>query len=291
MITKKDLENEIESLKGLNDMVDVYEEVAAVRIKHSRDSVLHDRIFISELSEIFNEVVFSYKKQVEALMKAKKIKNPAEFSFLDKNGKTLYVLISANTGLYGNIIKRTFDLFVENSKNTACDKLIIGKVGQGMWEVLGTKEKYYYFDFPDQNVDNEVLKKILNFLLAYKKVVVFYGQFQNLVKQDPTFSDVSGNSYVEKPLASEKVRYFFEPSLSKILEFFEKQIFSSIFGQSVRESQLAKIASRLTTLDSASENIYKKLMDSTFQKNVSKHHEQNKKQLETFASKILWERT
>lgn len=80
----------------------------------------------------------------------------------------------------------------------------------------------------------------------------------------------------------------FEPSLEKILEFFEKQIFASIFEQTMRESQLAKTASRLTTLDTASENIIKKLSIVTSEKNRTFHRQQNKKQLETFSSRRLW---
>ena len=181
MITKKILENEIENLIGLSDMVLAYEEIAASRIKDSRSFVLRNRTYMSEIREIFEEVISSYRRQVEALMKAKKLKNPAEFSFINKNGKTLYVLISANTGLYGGLIKRTFDLFIENSKNMTSDKAIIGKLGLSMWEQTKIKEKYYYFDFPDQSVDSKILKEILNFLISYEKVVVFYGQFQTIL--------------------------------------------------------------------------------------------------------------
>ena len=293
MITKKILEEEIENLMGLSDMVRAYEEIAAGRIKQSRDSVLLNRTYMAEINEIFEEVIFSYKKQIEALMKAKKIKNPQEFSFINKNRRTLFVLISANTGLYGSIVKRTFDLFVQNSKNKGADLAIIGKLGVSMWKEAKINEKYYYFDFPDQSVNEEVLKKILNFLLSYEKVIVFYGRFQNLVKQDATFSDISGNSHPENAgntPTKERVRFFFEPSLEKILEFFEEQIFASIFEQTIRESQLAKIASRLTTLDSASENIYKELTSVTSQKNRNVHQLQNKKQLQTFSSRNLWSR-
>ncbi len=288
MITKKNLETEIENLVGLNDMVLAYEEIAAGRIKQSRDSVLRNRTFVFEINEIFSEVISSYRKQVKAIMRAKKAKNLDKFSFLNKNGRTLYLLISANAGLYGSIVKRTFDLFMENSKNTDSDKAIIGKLGLSLWEEANRKEKYYYFDFPDQRVDDQLLKKILDFLISYEKVVVFYGQFQNLVKQEATFSDISGNSNPEEIKSKEGAKYFFEPSLTKILEFFEKQIFSSIFEQTVRESQLAKIASRLTTLDTASENIYKKLTSVRSEKNRTIHQQQNKKQLETFASRVLW---
>ncbi|MBI2621942.1 MAG: F0F1 ATP synthase subunit gamma [Candidatus Levybacteria bacterium] len=288
MVTKKIIQNEIDNLVGLSNMVLAYEEIAASRIRNSRSFVLSNRAYMSEIREIFEEVISSYKRELEVIIKAKKRKEMKEFSFLNRNGKTLYLLISANTGLYGGLIKKTFDLFVENSKNTSADKAVIGKLGLAMWQGERIKDKYYYFDFPDQRVDSAQLKNILNFIISYEKVIVFYGQFRNLIKQEATFSDISGSFNTEKSQTDKKIKYFFEPSIPKILEFFEKQIFSSIFEQTMRESQLAKIASRLTTLDKASENIEKELLKATSIRSRSIHHEQNKKQLQTFSSRLLW---
>ena len=289
MITKKELDIEIKNLVGLSDMVKAYEEIAATRIMHSRQKVLTNRNFIEELGEIFSEVVASYKDQVDKLIKAKKFRQPKDITFINKNGKTLYLLISANTGLYGNIIKKTFDLFIENSRKADADIAIVGRIGQGLWREHKLQNKYYYFDFPDQSVDENSLNKILEFIISYKKVVIFYGRFQNLVTQKATFSDISGNTFPSQEKSSNpKVKYVFEPSLEKILEFFEKQIFASIFEQTMRESQLAKIASRLTSLDTASENIMKELEDATNRKNVTTHRQINKKQLETISSRSLW---
>ena len=291
MITKQNLEKEIKNLNGLNDMILAYEEIAAGRIKQSRDSVLLSRTYMDSVNQVFVEVISSYKSQVESMMKRKRLRKADKYSFLNKNGRTLNLLISANTGLYGNIVKRTFDLFVDSyKKNPNCDLAIIGKLGQAMWNEADINAKISYFDFPDQSVDKVKLKEILNFLISYERVVVFYGQFQNLVKQQETLSEISGTSRGENITSKSTTKYFFEPSLAKVLEFFEKQIFSSIFEQTVRESQLSKIASRLTTLDKASENIDLRLKGMTSEKNRSIHQIQNKKQLQTFSSRVLWQR-
>lgn len=292
MISKDSIQGQIENLDQLDSMVTTYEEIAASRIKQSRESVLRSRSFMSDISLVFFDVIASYKKQVELLMKIKRAKNLKDFSFINKNGRTLYLLVSANTGLYGNITKRTFDLFLNNTKEKDVDIAIIGKLGQIMWQAEKIKNKYFYFDFPDQNVNKELLKNILDFIISYQKVVVFYGKFQNLVTQEPTYSDVSGTTPPsQQPNEGQNLKYFFEPSLEKVLEFFEKQIFSSIFEQVVRESQLAKIASRMTTLNSASENIKTQLSGLTIQRNRIFHQIQNKKQLQTFSSRILWRQT
>lgn len=289
MITKNNLEGQIENLVQLNSMITTFEEIAASRIKQSRESVLRSRTFMSDISLVFFDVISSYKKQVDLLMKMKKIKNLKDFSFINKNGKTLCLLISSNTGLYGNITKGTFDLFLKNVKGKDVDKAIVGKLGQSMWQEENIKDKYFYFDFPDQSVNKDLLKKILDFIISYQKVIVFYGKFQSLVSQEPTFSDLSGTTPPsQQSNQGQNLKYFFEPSLEKVLEFFEKQIFTSIFEQTIRESQLAKIASRMTTLNTASENIKDQLTSLTVQKNRIFHQIQNKKQLQTFSSRNLW---
>lgn len=291
MISKNDLELQIGNLVQLNSMITTYEEIAASRIKQSRESVLRSRSFMSDISLVFFEVIASYRKQVDILMKKRNVTNLKDLSFINKNGKTLYLLISANTGLYGNITQRTFDLFISNLKKETnpVDIAIIGKLGEGMWQSEKMKSRYLYFDFPDQNVNQDMLKRILDFIISYKKVVVFYGKFQSLVSQDPTFSDVTGTTPPsEQPTDEQAVKYLFEPSLEKVLEFFEKQIFESLFEQVVRESQLAKISSRMTTLNKATDNIKNQLTTLTSQRNRIYHQNQNKKQLQTFSSRVLW---
>jgi F0F1-type ATP synthase gamma subunit len=84
------------------------------------------------------------------------------------------------------------------------------------------------------------------------------------------------------------VRYFFEPSLEKVMEFFEKEIFASIFQQTISESELAKFAVRMVSLDLASENAKNKLKQVILANNRMRHQENNKKQMEKFASMKLW---
>ncbi len=70
--------------------------------------------------------------------------------------------------------------------------------------------------------------------------------------------------------------------------FFEKEIFASMLDQTVRESQLAKFASRMVALNRAGENIKSSLDISVIQKRVIDHALANKKQLNAISSISLW---
>lgn len=287
MITKKEIVREIDFLNILQTILETYEEIAATRMARIRTSVLGSRDFLLEINAIFQQVKSSYQSAIELLMKKKKIKDPSKLTFLKRNGKTLYVFVSANTGLYGDIIKKTYDVFVDNLKKTPGDVVILGKLGVEIFKADKVSIPYTYFNFPDNKIDNSILKKITEHIIQYEKVLVFYEQFNTVVSQSPIVTSISGD-----PLPWEKgglpAKYFFEPSLQQIMEFFEKEIFGSIFQQTIFESELAKFAARMVSLDYASSNTKDRLKQVTLAKNRIKHQEDNKRQLEKFASMKLW---
>ncbi len=287
MITKKEIVKEIDFLVTLRTILETYEEIAATRMARIRSSALGSRDFLLEINAIFQQVKFSYKNQIERLLKKKKIKDPTKLTFVKRNGKTLYVFVSANTGLYGDIIKKTYDVFIDNLKKTPGDVVIMGKLGVEIFKADKVSIPYTYFDFPDNKIDNAILKKIIAHIIQYEKVIVFYEQFNTVISQSPIITSISGD-----PLPWEKggllAKYFFEPSLQKIMEFFEKEIFGSIFQQTIFESELAKFAARMVSLDFASENTKSRLKQVIRESNRIKHQEANKRQLEKFASMRLW---
>ncbi len=294
MRTKKQTEIEIISLSGLGGIIETYKEIAATRITRTRSSVLKSHIFLEEINGVYEQVKSSYRRQLEEIAKHKRSDKNSP-TFLKTNGKTIHLFLSSNTGLYGDIVARTFYLFIQNTTNidrSKADVAVIGRLGLFLVEESKYPPPYFYFDFPDQKVDEKELERIALFLLQYEKVIVYYQEFKTLVKQAAVVSDISGNELnleqTIKPSQGPQVKYLFEPSLERVLQFFEKEIFASIFEQTIRDSQLAKFASRLITLDAASENIRKKLRATIFENIKLKHRDKNRKQSQTFSSMSLW---
>lgn len=208
MVTKKELTRETEFLATLRTILETYEEIAATRMARIRSSVLSSRDFLLEINAIFQQVKTSYKTQIELLMKNKKIKDPSKLTFIKRNGKTLYVFISANTGLYGEIIRRTYNVFLENLKKEPGDVAILGRLGLEIFNAEGIKSPLTYFEFPDSKMDNAIVQKIVEHIIQYEKVLVFYEQFNNVINQSPIVTNISGD-----PLPWEKggpqAKYFF----------------------------------------------------------------------------------
>jgi ATP synthase F1 gamma subunit len=290
MIGKKYILNELERLKAIKTMVESYEEITATRMKRIRDSVLNTRQFLNGVSAIFNEVQRSYKRETETLMKRNKKNKQSKGSFLVKNGKKVTVLISANTGLYGDIVRKSFETFSEEVKKGATDVVIIGKQGKAFYDSTGLKKDVTSFDLPDDHLDRVAVSKVAQFILNYETIVVCYGKYQSVIKQEPTRTVISDRTISQDLDQKEENKYLFEPSIEKIMQFFETEILASIFEETVNESHLAKFASRLISLNQAVENVKNNLKKAQYLHRVVAHQSMNRKQLETFSGISLWKR-
>src|SRR3989344_4289434 len=103
MDSLKTIINEIEGAENLKELVETYKFIAASSMRRIRNFVLENRLFHRGLNGIYQEVRQSYAGAVLAGVKRKGARRkqlvPAKKKF-----KSVYMLISANTGLYGDII-------------------------------------------------------------------------------------------------------------------------------------------------------------------------------------------
>lgn len=310
--SEKEIKSQLLDLTSLKELVETYEEIAISRMRKIRNSVLTTRDFITGLAQILGELSSSHREEIEKLKE--KLKDPAlpadrsevARSILKHNGKTVNVLLAANTGLYGDIVQRTFLLFADYiQKHPEEDAVVIGRLGKRYMDESGITKDVTFFEMTDGFVDRAVTSQILEKLVVYEKILVFYGQFQSVVTQKPEMIDINGQNVPgattgTPPLrqglagqASSQVvtKYLFEPSLETILEFFEKEILTSIFEQIVQESNLAKYASRMVSLDSATDNINSDITKTKFQGNIARHRTINRKQLNMLSGFSLWKIT
>ncbi|MBI2122189.1 MAG: F0F1 ATP synthase subunit gamma [Candidatus Sungbacteria bacterium] len=292
---RRNIFEETERLSVLRILIETYEGIAAMTIRRIRNSVLQNREFYAGLSDLFAEIKSAYAKDLRSLMVKRGIKQALadgakakSLSLIRRNGKTVYVLLSSNTGLYGEIIGKTFALFVKNIRWSDADCVIVGRVGRMLFESAMPQKKFSYFDFPDTHVSRADLEEITKFLHQYENVVVFHGAFRSFIDQHPALSRVSGDERLLGEEASGSVSYIFEPSLEDIMVFFESEIFASLLGQVFYESRLAKVASRLMVLDRASTNVDDALRRSFFKQRQAGHQLSNKKQINAMSGVALW---
>jgi len=267
----------LEELEHMQLIIQTYEEVAAIRMQRIRANVITKRPFVDELEHVYGIVRDMYGDEIAALLKKK---NRDSSQMLQRrNGKTLAVYLSANSGLYGDIVKRTFLYFMEDvKKHPEYSIAIVGKVGKELAAAYNMEENIQYFSLPDEAISKEQLIDLLTVLLTYENVVLYHGMFKNMLEQDPQ----SSRFYTPKPnVPKGKIRqpkWIIDPSLEDILTFFETELFSSFLIQIIDEGQLAKYASRIATLEEATSRIDEEVKKTTERAQSLMHLLQNKKQ-------------
>jgi len=287
---EQQIEQKLEQLQDFVVLVETYETIAGTSVRRIRDSVLANRAFHEGLNQMYHEITSAYEKKVISFMKKKSGKIAGQaILFQKQRKKTAFVLISANTGLYGDIMLRVFSAFAAESRRAKGDIVIVGRMGRMFFEDAMSGTEFIYFDFPDNIIAIENLKDISNFLAPYEKVVVFYALFKNVLTQEVKASIVSGTELpTEKNNEKAASIYFFEPSLEEVALFFEKEIFASLLEQVFQESRLAKLASRMILLDHALANAENEMRRTILQKNQVWHRKINHELLNSLNGVMLW---
>lgn len=284
ILRKKDVEIELGEVSSLHELVQVYGQIASVRMMKIRETVLKNRDFLSSIDSIFRDTLHAYSRKLTLFASGNK-KELSTVTFLAHNGKTVAAFISANTGFYGDVVQKVFNNFVTDvNQNPEYEITIVGRLGRNLFLQSFPNKNFTYFDSPDYGIDKAKLSEVVRHLVQYEQIKVYYGQYKSVVTQIPDVLEISAGTKIEQQSTDDTTTYIFEPSIEDILMFFETEIFASLFEQSVRESQLAKLASRIVSMDKANENIKEWIKDLNFEKLRIIHRDISKKQTNTLAS-------
>lgn len=302
---------QIEDLTGIKEIVGASEEIASMKMRRIRNKVLLSRDLNLELTDIYREVSASYRNQIMLIMQEKKSQNTtnaiikSQMALKTGNGEHACVYLSANSGLFSKILERTYREFMAYlDQHKEATPIIIGEYGKNLFLSEHPDMPYVFYSITEGNANDSSMKKITEDLSNYSSVIIFYAKFESMAQQSTTVLDVSGQNTQVDPAALEQtpqadnkqtqtvpsptIHYLFEPSLEKIILFFETEIFSGIIQQTVTESELARYASRISTLDLARENIDEQLKAMDLQKRFAIHRMLNKKQSEALMGISLW---
>jgi len=256
----KNVTKEIAITNLIKTLAQSYETVATIEMKKTRDSVLTKRDFMLRILEIYVQVKENYKNEIEKMRNGKfkmlkslaRKKQSDENNFLTINKKKgdAVVLLTSNRSMVGSVnlkVYKEFSNFLQDNKGA--DIIVIGKIGKNFLDSTMPNQKYNYFDLPVKSKDASVIKNITDVLMEYKNIEVFHGKYLNLVNQVGVKTPLTANLDQNTSIQPKKVDYLFEPSLKQILNFFETQIFSSLFSQTLSETNLANLGSRIQSME------------------------------------------
>ncbi|OGE37326.1 hypothetical protein A3D79_00080 [Candidatus Daviesbacteria bacterium RIFCSPHIGHO2_02_FULL_39_8] len=270
-MTIREIDQLIEEVNSLKVLTQAFGEIASIKLTRIRSQVERNRLFFAEIAQIF-KIVKNYG--------AKK-----GFT-LNKPKQTVSLLLTSNERFYGGIDAEVIRYFIEVTAKYPTDRVVLGITGK---EYLNTMNYFHQFqnltfkaDLPNDLEFNQVGQIIKD----YKQVIVFYPQITTILIQKPRAYDITQSSFGElTPNSQLSLDYvIFEPELEKIIEFFDTQIMILILQQVFFESELARTASRLMSMDQA-QIAANKFIDTQLKLRIRiKRDQTNKQILQNFSS-------
>lgn len=240
MATISQINQTLDESLSLKLIAQAYSEIAAIKLQKIRASIERNRNFFQEITQVFRTVrVAASKKHLTPFV---------------KNG-TISILITSNHRFYGSLEDKLIHFFITNSSEFSTERLVIGKTAldflQSMKKPLTYKSVVFKNDLPAL----EELRNLVVNLMSYQQILVYYSRMQSVLVQEPHVVDI-----LQKPpehylaTTGRSFEYIFEPELEKIIQFFDRQIATLLFEQTFFESELARTASRLISMDQAQSN-------------------------------------
>ena len=256
--SSRDLKAELGSIQVIENLTDVFENTASIKIRAVRQQVLSSKLFFNDLWNIYQQIRISQDIPKDALTGS-----------LDKH---LLLFIASPVGLAGPSDAQIFQQLGADYKPGETDILVIGSHGNFLLGEYKLKP-VAAFEMPDTTKDFTV-DPILSIVRQYKKTTAYYNSYVSLTTQRPAklqlLLEAQKLSDEERALMEggeteviSTENYIFEPSITHIVEYLGQIMLNTTLTQLLLESQLAQQASRFTNMTLAHDRA-KKLYLKTF---------------------------
>ncbi|HLD51311.1 hypothetical protein A3K34_00640 [candidate division WWE3 bacterium RIFOXYC1_FULL_40_10] len=245
----------LQQIVTLGDMINSYQEIASMFTRKVKNGVLKRTEFFTGLTQLYHRTLLNNMTYSGML------KDSSNRKIATRAG-TMMLCITSNAGLYGEVIRDTFNTFSRKLDESlragrTPSVVIAGRLGARMFEFSYPSMPYHYIDISDRDTTITVTRELKKLIEGYAEVIVFYSVFVGITEQKPSsLSLVSGvDSIKDQESDSGERSYIFEPSVAEVNNYFESQILSLLLDQVVSENNLSKNASRMISLDRASQRI------------------------------------
>jgi ATP synthase F1 gamma subunit len=236
------IEKEMGQIVTVQDLTGVFESIASTRVAKVRDKVAISKHFFDRLWRIYQAL----RRDPDS---------PFGFSGREGNGRTVFVMISAEGGLSGDIDQRLIEEVLHDYDPSTTDLIVLGDHGAQQLTQRRIKFKNY-FRVPQSESYVDV-SPILKVIEPYKDITVYYETYVSLGVQE--IKKINLTAEVEEMGAEAAAKgevmtswdTVFEPSLQAIIDFMEHTMVGLAFSQVILESGLAQDASRFNAMAAA----------------------------------------
>lgn len=272
MLTISQINGQLDESLSLKYIAQAYSEISAVKLQKIRSGIEKNRNFFQEITGVFRMVKVAAAKRNIKLTGTKKKGNVS-------------ILLTSNHRFYGALEEKLIRYFIINTTKFKTDRIIIGKSAAEFLTAMRYSHPHNSVLFKEDLPDITELRNLIVNLMDYEQILVYYSRMQSVLLQEPHVVDVlqqPPEHYTET--THRGLDYIFEPELDKVLQFFNSQIATLLFEQTFLESELARTAARLISMNQAQGNAESLIKDQKMMLSQAKKSEDNNRLLNTVAT-------
>lgn len=238
------IQEEMQQIETIDMLSQTFKGISSHHISQLKNQVLQSKKFFSQLWTIYT--------QLRTDPRDRSHRHPAH------PGKTVYIIVTAEGGLSGDIDRKLVEWMLENYDPQKHDIIVLGHHGVLQLAQSGVGIKKYY-KVPDQDVTQVDPGPIVDDALEYGNAIIFYQTYVTLSVQDIKSIDLfeaMQDLGEETGTTGQRItyeNYIFEPSFAKVIDYMESIMLSVALSQVILESKLAQYASRFNAMSAAHE--------------------------------------
>jgi len=258
---------DLAQIHTVEDLTEVFESIASIRISRVRDRVVDSKAFFAELWKTYSGLRIDPSQRLNATNRA-------------KHGKNVYVVVTSEGNLSGEIDEEIVNTMLADYSKAApgvTDVVVLGSHGQAQLRQR-TIPIAKAFSMPASDVSFSV-SDIIETLSQYDRIAVFYQTYESLRVQKVARIELQaavkslGEDVAPDAEVVSSRDYIFEPSVDEIADYLESVMMGVALIQVIMESKLAQYAARFNAMNSAKHRASELVADYNLQYHRAKRAE------------------
>lgn len=229
---------EAEQITTIQDLTSVFESIASTQVAKVKNKVDLSKQFFQLLWQRYSSIRIDPTKRITYRDTA------------NDNSKKAFVIISAETGLSGDIDQRMIEAMLRDYDAETTDIIVLGSHGANQ---LNQRDIPFvrFFKIPESDHYIDV-SPVIEAILPYSKTIVYYEEYISLgvqgIKSIDLISSMRNMSQEVEEDVMTADNTIFEPSLDEIADQMEITMMTLALSQTILESSLAQAASRFNAM-------------------------------------------
>lgn len=268
------IEKDAAEITTVQDLTAVFESLASTQVGKVKNKV--------ELSKEFFQLLWARYSAIR-IDPATRITNR---DLGDGQSKKVFVIISAEAGLSGDIDQRLIETMHHDYDEKTTDIIVLGSHGANQLTQRGIPYvRFFQVPETDHYID---VSPVIDAVMPYSQIIVYYEEYVSLGVQNIKSIDLISSVQEMSEGAAEGMMTaddtIFEPSLDDIADQMELTMMTLALSQTILESGLAQAASRFNAMAVAKKRAGEMLGDYMLEFHRAKRSESDRRMREVMIS-------